>query len=248
MQIKRTFTGILAAVLVLASLGLFVGCGGKITYENADEYAAGNLQTDEKISSVEILWEGGEVILKNTISSQVRATETKDPTVDEMRYLVRDGVLRIYPCASGDRVASEKSLTLYLPFDYANTMQSIRITTFGDSPVRVDGVTMKTLTVSTETAPVILKGKMGEVAVTTESGDLYIESQRAEKIDFTSNKGNASLTLQTNGFVAVMQGGGELTSEFDAHRDGNAYRYGNQSLAMIFDTRGKVALKAYKTK
>ena len=248
MQIKRILTGILTGALMLALLGAFVGCADNITYENADEYTAGDFQTEEKISSVVIYWEGGEVLLKNTISSTLRASEERDATAVKMQYRIKDGVLSIYPCASGERVEAKKSLTLYLPYDYANTIETVSITTVGAAPVTVESAAAQKLTVVADAAPVIVKGRIGEVNVTTATGDLLIESQRAEKINFTSDKGNASISLQTNGFVAVMQGGGELTTEFDAHRDGNAYRYGNQSLAMIFDTRGDVALKNYKAK
>lgn len=250
MQKPRIFTCLLAGALLLACLGVFVGCGGRITYENADAYTAGALRTNEKITAIEIYWEGGEVFLKSTISSDLFALEDTDVTKapPKMCHCIENGVLRIYPCPSGERVNVEKDLSLILPYDYADTLESVRITARGKSPVILEGVTVKTIVVDADEAPVTLKGKLGDVAVTTTSGDLHIEAQRAEKISFSSDKGNASLSLQTNGFVAVNAGKGDLTTEFDAHRDGNAYRYGNQSLAMIFDTRGNVALKAYKPK
>ncbi len=250
MQIRKIFTCLLAGALLLACLGLFVGCGGKITYEDADSYTAGPLQTDERITAIEIYWEDGEVLLKNTIAAKLYATEDADigAAPPKMHHRIENGVLRIYPCASGERVNTEKTLTLLLPYDYANQVESIRITAQGNAPVTVDGTAAGTLIVNADTAPVILKGKLGEVTVTTSSGDLRVETQRAEGLTFTSDKGNASISLKTNGFVAVMQGEGSFTSEYDAHRDGNVYRYGNQSLPMIFDTRGDVVLKDYKEK
>ena len=250
MQKKKILVCLLAAALLLATLGLFVGCSGKVTYENAESYTAGDFDTDEKITAIEIYWQGGEVLLKNTISSKLYASEERDVRTDpQMYHAVADGVLRIYPCASGESVGSqEKALTLLLPYEYGNDLKSVRIVCEGDAQVMVDGVIAESLTVSTAAAPVILKGKLGTTSVTTTTGDLYVESMQAQGLTFRSNRGNATLSLQTSGFVAVIEGRGDFNSEYEAHRDGDVYRYGNQSLPMIFDTRGDVTLKQYEAK
>lgn len=242
---KKILPLVLALSLLLTLLGALSSCGDKLEYDGEEEFVMGGFSTAETVTAVEILWVKGSVTLSGTLSSKVSVKENYPYKNDgALRYRLKDGVLQIYPCASGaDATEVAKDLTVEIPYEMAYALESVKITAQGDVPVGLNMIEAKTLDVTTVSGDVHFKGRLQKANVTTESGSFTADSIKANDLRFTSETGNATLVLHLSGFTAVMQNGeGSFETGYEAHRNGSIYTFGTQTPSLIFDTAGKVTL------
>ena len=257
-MLKKILAFLLIACLLLCSLSLLTGCAERLKYEEEDTYKAGVLNTPSKgITAVEVYWTSGEVEIRGVLISELGVsgvTVWEDYTADNeytLRTRIKNGVLQVYPAESGAKLDSipKKNLTIDLPLDLAYSLERITVTALGDTKVTLEKTSPAALTVNAEAGDVILQGNPGTVEVTTTSGDLKLTSGKATEtsltsLRFTSEDGNAELSLDSYGFTAKMEGtSGHFTSDYETSASGGIYSYGTQKSAMVFHTAGLVAVR-----
>ena len=250
---KKILALILVPCLLLGSLFLFSGCAKRVKYDNGDAYSttsSGLIETEEEIHSVEIYWEGKIVsVIGSLLTDTVKVTE--DETEDEdkaLHYLVEEGVLKIYPCASGERLGDlSKSLILQLPLTLANSLRSLKIEVKGDTKVQLSTMKPASLEVVAEDGSVSFEdGTLDRVRVETVKGNLTVQAPKVTDLAFLSEVGNANISSRLYGFTAVMHNeNGTFTSDYDMTQNGKIYTYGTQETVFIFDTEGKIHLQDY---
>lgn len=248
---KKIFALLLTISMLLGSMLLLSGCSARVRYDNADAYTAaeGSFEIEEEIHSVEIYWEGKYVSVSGAFVNKVKAQEDHETADNKaMHYLVEDGVLKIYPCASGKKVADlAKSLFLELPMDIANSLQKLEIKGKGDTTVYLQMMKPTELLVTTEDGSVNFDGELNRAHVETEKGNFVAKSVSLSDLEFVSEVGNVNISLHLYGFTAVMLNEkGTFVSDYEETQNGNIYSYGTQEPSLIFDTEGVVNLQEYK--
>ncbi len=242
---KKFLSLFLTAALLFSSLLAFSSCGMRIEYEGAENYTAGAFKTEEKITSLEIFWDGNFVSVSGAFTDKIKAEEDYFETDKKaLRYLVEDGVLKIYPCASGARPGKlNKSLLLTLPMEIANNLKSVTINAYDDTKVVLQLLKIDKLTVVAEDGSVKGNGTFDDVSVQTQKGSLTLVSPELSNLKFVSDIGSANLSLHLQGFAAVMQGDkGEFTTTYDVTENNRLYTYGTQGSLLTFMTAGNVTL------
>ena len=245
---KKIVTGLLILALLASSLALFAGCGsaGSVKYADPDSYSVGSGSTTEEITAVEIYWPCGSVNVSGALTVDVDVREDYYYKNDHaLRYRVREGVLQIYPAASGvnDAHKVKKNLTVSLPLDIASSLERVEIKTIGDTPVTLKNVKPANLSVQTAAGNVDFQGQLKRAEIVTESGSFKAYSIGTESLRFTSKTGSAELALHLYGYVAVMENAkGSFESGYECYQNGNIYTYGTQETTCIFSTAGKVTL------
>lgn len=246
MQMKKYMALALALLFTVCSLAAFSGCGFQVTYENAESYTAGALQTENKIKAIEIHWVSGEVAVTGTVTTKLVAYDNHATGGEEGLYHQLDGeTLRIYPCASGTDVRDlAKKLTVKIPLAYAYELESIRVVAVGDTKVTLETLGVKDLAVTAEDGDVLFDGAFDTASVSTKHGNFTAKSRSFDRLDFVSKKGNANLSLHTNGFTAVMrEEKGRFTTDYEVHQNGNVYTFGTMEDELLLLTAGTVTLK-----
>ena len=248
---KKISAILLVACMLLGSLFLFTGCADRVKYEDEDSYASGPMNTPNKdITAIEIYWTSGEVEIRGILLSQIGTsgvTVWEDYTANNdntMRTRLVNGVLQIYPSASGTKVDDipKKKLTVDLPLDLAYRIESISVTALGDTCVSLDRVNPNALTVNTRAGDVTVNGTPKSVSVTTVGGNLNMTGS-VGSLHFISETGSADLALLSYGFAAVMENAsGRFETDYAVSENGNIYSYGTQSDAFRFDTAGTVKI------
>lgn len=250
---KKIVSVLLAISLMLGAMTLLTGCAECIKYSDEDSYSTGPLNTpDKNITAVEIYWTSGAVEINGVLVSQLGVsgvtvwedyTATNDNTV---RTRVVNGVLQIYPAASGTRVEDipKKTLKVELPLDVAYALESVSVTVLGDAKVSLNKVNPKSLSLSTKTGDVMIDGTPASASITTVSGNLVMTSiNTPEYLRFASETGNATLAVPLYGFAAVMEEGmGQFVTDYEVTENGNIYSTGTQATTFAFRTAGTVTL------
>lgn len=245
---KKALSGLLILCLLLSSLSLFVGCGasGEVVYEEADTYSVGSARVEDKITAVEIYWVSGSVTLKGALTTKTVIWEDYHyESNNTLRYRVKDGVLQVYPSASGVKDADKvkKNLEVELPLDLANALERVEIKTEGNTPVTVEMLKTKKLSVNTAAGSIDVDSQLKTANFITKSGNLKVSSIGADSLSFASKTGSAELALHLYGFTAVMENKkGSFESGYECYRNGNIYTYGTQETSLRLSTAGKVTL------
>ena len=244
MKMKRILALLLLPCLLLGSMALS-GCSQRITYENGKNYAVGAFESAEKINAVEIYWDGRAVSVIAAFTDKIRAEEDYfEEDGKAMRYAIEEGVLKIYPCASGKRVGKlSKTLFLQIPMEMANALSSVTVHAYDDTKVSLQMMQASKTKVLAEDGNVSIDGSLSSVYVETVKGDLTLKSATLADLEFVSEIGNANLSLHLQGFTAVMrEGKGTFESEYAVSENNGIYAYGTQATLISLLTEGKVTL------
>lgn len=245
---KKIITGLLILSLLVASLSLLAGCAseGKVKYADPDSYSVGSASIDEEITAVEIYWACGSVTLSAELTVDVDVWEDYHyPNSHALRYRVKDGVLQIYPAASGvnDAHKVKKDLEVNLPLAVAASLERVEIKTIGETPVTLKNVKPAQLFISTTAGDVDFLGQLKKAEITTVSGNFKARSIGTESLRFASKTGSADLALHLYGFTAVMENKkGSFESSYAFYKNDDIYTYGTQETPCVFSTAGKVTL------
>ena len=225
---KKILALILVPSLLLGSLLLLSGCSKRVRYDNGDAYLTatnGVIETDEEIHSVEIYWDGKLVsVIGSLLTEKVKFAEDQTNDADKsLHYLVEEGVLKIYPCASGERLGDlSKTLILQLPTTMANNLRSLEIQAVGDTKVQLSTMKPSKLSVRAEDGSVNFEGEFKEAYVETVKGNFTAEIPTFTEIEFVSEIGNANISSHLYGFMAVMLNeNGSFTGDYEATQNGN---------------------------
>ena len=242
---KRWITVGLTLALLVGTVSVFTACGRRITYENSESYQAGTLWTEGEIKGIEIYWEGREVRVTSAFSTMISVKEDYTGTDEKaLRYLLEDGILKIYPCASGTRLGDlSKTLFVELPYAQAYALDYVKVVALGDTALDIHQLRAGTLSLKAEDGDISFDGLFGEGKFVTESGNLRVNSVSCESFDFASDTGSANVSLHLQGFTAIMrENKGFFTSTYDVYQNGNIYTYGTQEPLLLFTTSGNVRL------
>lgn len=248
MRMKKLLSFLLVLTLLFGCVSLFSGCARRVTYENEEDYSVGAFETDEEIHTVEIYWDGRGVSVSAAFRDKIRAQEDyENADAKAMRYAISDGVLKIYPCASGKSVEKlAKTLFLELPMEIVDGLRSLKIETAGRTKVNLQMMKAEKLTVIAKDGNVSIDGALSRVFVETKTGNFDIKSATITELDFKSLTGNANLNLHLQGFLAVMrEEEGTFRTDYDVSENGTLFSYGSQEAFLAFTTEGTVNLKDY---
>ncbi|MBE6655907.1 MAG: DUF4097 domain-containing protein [Ruminococcaceae bacterium] len=245
---KKLLALILVPCLLLGSMLMLSGCSRRVSYENEEMYSVGAFASDEKIRAVEIYWDGRGVSVSAAFTDKITAVEDYEKSNGKaMRCAVEDGVLKIYPCASGKRVGKlAKTLFVDIPVEIMNSLSSVKICAVEDTKVNLQMVNAAEVSVVAQDGNVSIEGSMTKVTVETEKGNLNLKSATVGDLDFTSIIGNANLYLHLQGFTAVMRGEtGSFTTSYNVSENNRLYTYATGEALLTFTTEGKVDLRDY---
>ncbi len=193
----KRFSVLTAAVMAASMTGMcscsfgFFNSASIGTYKNADKYTAGDLETDEKIETVDIEWASGYVDIVSAKGTKVTVKETcKDDLSDEEKVhtWVNDGVLYVKFCASGERVdsTSEKRVEITLP----------------------DGVELKKLSAEASSADMNADGISAKsVYMEASSGDVRFSGSAGGKFEAETSSGNISFSGEADTISAEASSG-----------------------------------------
>lgn len=246
---KKILSLVLTAVMLLSTVLAFSSCGMHVEYENGEKYTAGAFEMNEKITSLEIFWNGNYVSVTGAFTDKIKAEEDYfEKDEKSLHYLIEDGVLKIYPTASDTRLGKlNKSLFLTLPMEIANNLKSVKINAFDDTKVVLQMLKVDNLSVVAEDGAIKGEGTFENVSVETQKGNLSLSSPELLNLNFVSDIGSANLSLHLQGFVAVMQReDGTFTTSYDVTEDNRLYTYGTQTSLLTFLTSGVVRLDDLK--
>jgi len=208
-------TAALAAILLLSSCSIGgTGFGTFSVYANSELYTAGDRTITDKITSVDVNWNAGGLVIKFEDTDEVRIIETNSPSDDSYKVhsYVDGDTLKIQYAASGVRSVPadtlRKSLTVILP---AGTEYSRFKVYTASSNLECLGVNADKLELMTASGDLTVEGKAnkleiasasgnvsftgeveGEITCDTASGDLFITST-AKTIDINSSSGDINL-------------------------------------------------------
>lgn len=247
-MMKKALALILTLSLLLGCVSMLSGCGRRISYENGEAYTAGAFESDADIHSIEIYWDGKAVRVTSAFTDKIVAKEDYEEKDEEaLHYSIADGVLKIYPCASGERVGDlSKTLLLQLPMAIVDGLRSLKIEAYGDTKVDLQTMKASSLSVVAEDGSVHMDGALSRIYVETVKGDLSVKSATVTELDFVSVVGNANLSLHLQGFIAVMRGEvSEFKTNYEGTDGGTRFDYGTQETILTFDTEGAVSIFDY---
>ena len=186
---------ITAAAMAVSMMGMcscsfgFFNSASIGTYENADKYTAGDLETNEKIESVDIEWATGTVDVITGDSDKVTVTETCKGDLSEKEKVhtwVNDGVLYVKFCASGEKVTnSEKKVEITLPKGTELEKFSAEASS-GD--MTVDGISAKSTYMEASSGDVSFSGDAGKFSAETSSGNIRFSGE-ADTISTEASSG-----------------------------------------------------------
>ena len=187
---------ITAAAMAVSMMGMcscsfgFLNSASIGTYDNADKYTAGDLDTDEKIKSVDIEWASGAVDVVTGGSGKVTVTETcKDDLPDEEKVhtWVNDGVLYVKFCASGEKVdsSSEKRVEITLPKGTELEKFSAEASS---ADMTIGGINAKSAYLEASSGDVSFDGDAGKFEAETSSGNIRFSGE-ADTISTEASSG-----------------------------------------------------------
>lgn len=237
---KRFFSILLAAVLLLSCFGCFV-ISHVTRYANADKYTAGGFTYDaDKVERVELDWAAGDITLQHGDGTLAVSESGGDAlSVSERLHWWLDGAtLRIQYCESGFShviQSKNKHLTLTLPLQNRVDLK-INI---ASGAVRADALCVNTLEVKTasggmeigtlDAAEVGIESASGGIrlgtvtvetfSVDTAAGGLTADRINAKTVKVDSASGGVTLGLDTMETVDVDVASGRVTLKlFDPAR------------------------------
>lgn len=242
---KKLITVTLSLSLILGAIAMLTACGNRVTYENSESYSVGPLWAEDEVKAIEIYWEGREVSVFGAFSDMISLKEDYTQKDEKaLRYLFEDGILKVYPCASGERLGDlSKTLFVEIPYTQAYALDYVKIVATEDTNVDIKLLKPKTLDVTTEDGDITFDGILLDGKFKTEEGDLTVTSIGCDSFDFASETGNANLYFHLQGFTAIMrENKGHFTTTYDTHQNGSIYTYGTQEKILMFLTEGYVSL------
>ncbi len=163
-------------------------------YQNSGSYLTGSFTyTAEEIKSVEIHWRSGEVNLTESDSEELSVTESDAELPEEsaMHYLIDNGVLKIYFCASGAAIRvypESKHLSVEIP---KNIDVQVKTTS---APVKAGDLEQKNVEIDTESGNAELGGVKAEsVDIGTTSGTIIADEIHADSLECGTVSGAVSI-------------------------------------------------------
>lgn len=258
---------ITAAVFAAAAMGLcscsvgFMNTASIGTYDNADKYTAGDLETTEKIESVDIEWASGKVDITTGGSGSVTVKETAKTELSDKEKVhtwVNGGVLYVKFCKSGEKVDgdSDKRVEITLPEGVVLDKLTAEASS---ADVKVNGVSAKTASFEASSGELDYYGNAGSIDFETSSGDISVsanitgkfstESSSGEHIiklgstpsstRIESSSGDVKLTLpESAGFNATIDtSSGDVSYELPMQKTGdNSYTCGSSNNELGIET------------
>lgn len=158
------------------------------TTVNAVRESAGPRESYEQrvdgyaIRAVEICWNAGDVTIRGESRGDVLLSESRVPEDPALVVEVLDGVLHIDAAPEGQRCRREKTLSLALPGELAETLERCAVTT-ASGDVTIRGL------------------RAGMLSAGSRSGDLQITDSAAGTASFSSASGDMHLELEADDAV-----------------------------------------------
>lgn len=248
----------------------FFSFGRSTRYANAGDYSVGSFESNEKIDSVEINWQSGEVTVSAYDGEKIKCTESGNESDNEnrkMRWLIKDGKLIIQFEKSywwygfGN---NSKDLTVYIPEKYLPLTQ-VRVNNVSSNvtaedikctdlvienvsgEISVSGAECDMASVDTVSGNADVSGSIATLEFDTVSGDLKLrDSIMPSRIDFDSVSADAVLHMpEGDGFSADFDSvSGNFECDFPTVKNGEKYVFGDGSGIYKMETvSGDITIK-----
>ena len=179
MNYKKVCKKITVLIITIFMISCVSGCNNMTveTYENAEEFQAGNFSCEAAdIKAIEIYWRSGQINIEDTEENKVSVSESGENLSEkqQLHYCLKDGILEIRYAMSGEKLnisPDDKSLQVKIP-------QSID------------------LNVHSTSADVIAeKLEHDNILIATMSGNVEITEIVSNNADFSSNSGHIELDM-----------------------------------------------------
>lgn len=230
---------LLCAFLCVCFCGIlcfFAACKNNYNYADGDSYNVGD-GTAEDVTSIELDWIDGEVIVGYYDGSGVKLSEKvtrgKESDKLKLRWKVQDGTLVVKYCASGMYNSIEqgkKTLTLSLPesFRAQNVVVNLAAASLKTAVIKADEISVNSasgnvnlwasdvtkVNVSTASATIdlVTHGRCGNIDLNSTSGAITLNSDGADDINANSMSGRivANVKSVENINLANMSGSVDL--------------------------------------
>lgn len=209
--LRLVIWGVIAAVLIcVLVLGLtghinilgFFSINGSTWYPNSELYSVGGGSASvSEVSAVELNWTAGDVTIRPYGGEDIKFSETSSYDInrdEEMRYLIKNGKLTIQYCAPGIRNAPNKSLTVYVPEDYAP--DEIIIDAVSAS-IDAESISADKIILEAVSGSITASGiKSGAISLETVSGSIDASDCIADKLTTESVSGSTGVEGE---FIAI---------------------------------------------
>ena len=238
-------------ILGLMSLSL-ASCGTHMsTYRDADKYVAGNCTYESEITTLDIDWVSGDLILVEDITATEVKIEEKTNVSEEkglVHTYLNDGVLKVKFAASGywfNKPFIEKSLTI----TYRPGLDKINIDLTSGN-LSANGLTAKKVGIDMTSGSAVVEAVIADdVDVDVTSGSIELKSATAknmftdmtsgtvkvnyvsiEKSSFDLTSGKIKMTLPLDGgTVKVSKTSGSVYTNRECQIAGDTYKFGSGS-------------------
>ncbi len=210
---------ITAAVFAAAAMGLcscsvgFMNTASIGTYDNADKYTAGDLETTEKIEAVDIEWASGKVDITTGGSGSVTVKETAKTELSDKEKVhtwVNGGVLYVKFCKSGEKVDgdSDKRVEITLPEGVVLDKLTAEASS---ADVKVNGVSAKTASFEASSGELEYYGNAGSIDFETSSGNISFKGE-ADSISAEASSGEVTIEQSGEGSsLSVETSSGDIS-------------------------------------
>ena len=265
MKIMKKLFGLILATLFGLSL---TSCGTSVGfYDNADKYLIGNQTYTENITSLDIDWISGKVILiEDETIEGVKVEEDTNLVKDEelVHSYLNNGELKIKFFASGHSrmgfTSFKKDLTVtYKPglenFELNLTSGSCTATKLTatncdidmtSGSIKIDNLVANNISTECTSGDIeINNADVKELKSTMTSGNINVSFVNLEKADFDMTSGDINMTLpEEGGIVKVNKTSGTVITKRECTVDKNTYTFGSGDASIkVSMTSGTVVIK-----
>ena len=234
-----------AMAFIIPSALLFTGCNLSFfntinyKYDDADKYTAGDREITEKVTSINIDYLSGDVVLNGNDTDKVTVKETanKNMTEDQMVHTwVNDGTLYVRYCASKNGISVdklEKSLEITVPGaqDLNDLIVHLSSGNFNCSGITTDNakgqISSGNFGMKCSASDVELKATSGNIVLTldgdssltdldTSSGNIsFTQSGNINSVKMHASSGNVAADLEKVGTMDIRVSSGNINIEAD---------------------------------
>ena len=236
------FHSVLIIGAIAAAASLLSGCSIKaaVNYKNAGKYKAGNFEYNASdVSSVDINWISGSIVVKQSDSSALSVKEEDTGLKDKQKlhwYLDGDKLIIQY-CKSGYHgsfFSVKKNLTVEVPAGINLDIDSV------SSDVTVtNGKKFGKVNLDTVSGDADLEIKeCGSLDADTVSGDVRLDIEKCDKISVNSVSGDVTFrSLPSDGAeISFSKVSGSLKTDKNYEMNGKKYVFGGGKCSVSIDT------------
>ena len=206
-SLRMTMVG--AAVLLM---GLLSGCAINYTYNNSDQYMAGDRVVREQIDSIDINYLSGNVVFSADATNEISIKETSNKELDDDRKVhtwVDGGTLYVKYCASGsnlDFTHVEKELEITVPKELKLSLLRSGMSSGG---IKASDVKADDVDISASSGSIDLNCEARNIELSVSSGDVHLKQNgSSDSITLDASSGRIMADIEKSASLGVSVSSG----------------------------------------